>query len=317
MNLQQQANFDLQATIDHLDEHGYAIVENVLSPRQIEQLRECVDRLFEQERQTPFEPQDGPAMDGDDKVESFLANSYTITRQELARIMRRIRHTRAGLHGTTWPVAPQQVVKNFLHLPTLFDQDCSQRIWQLLFKAPQIDYLLEHPIILPLVHHVLGDDCILSDCSATSIGPHTEGGAWHVDVPLGQLPEPLPDFPLTTQNGWLLDDFTADNGATQLVPASHRTRKKPKWEEQTTGDTRPITIMAPVGSVVMWLSGTWHRSGPNVTDKPRRSILCYYSRSWIKPFTDYCTGMTSELAGRFSPTLRYMLGCGATAPMRR
>ena len=53
-----------------------------------------------------------------------------------------------------------------------------------------------------------------------------------------ELPEPLPDFPLTTQNIFLLDDFTTENGATQVVPGSHKTRKKPEWKENT--DAAPV-----------------------------------------------------------------------------
>ena len=55
------------------------------------------------------------------------------------------------------------------------------------------------------------------------------GGAWHVDAPLGQIAEPLPEFPLTLQNVWMLDDFTADNGATRVMPRSHKLRKSPPW----------------------------------------------------------------------------------------
>ena len=54
---------------------------------------------------------------------------------------------------------------------------------------------------------------MLSDVGGNSLGPGTPGGAWHVDAPLGQLPEPLPDFVLTTQNIWMVEDFTPDNGA--------------------------------------------------------------------------------------------------------
>ncbi len=307
----------MNSTLDRLHEDGYAVVENVLSSEQVDQLRDTVDRLFEQERQAPFEPDDGPPLEGDDAIEAFLAAGYTASAEELSRIMQRIRRSRARDHATPWPVPADQVLKNFLHMPTLFDDDRSQRIWQILFKAPEVAELIEHPAVLPLVRHVLGEDCVLSDCSATSIGPQTGGGAWHVDVPLGQLPEPLPDFPLTTQNVWLLDDFTEDNGATQLVPGSHHTRRKPKWDEELKGDADPISITAPAGSVAMWLSNTWHRSGPNLTDRPRRAILCYYGRSWVKPFTDYRTDMTPALARRFTPTARYLLGCGAAAPVRR
>ena len=69
---------------------------------------------------------------------------------------------------------------------------------------------------------MLEEDCVLSDISATSIGPNSGGsGAWHIDAPLTQMPEPLPEIPLAVQNAWIIDDFTVDNGATHVVPKSH------------------------------------------------------------------------------------------------
>ncbi len=41
-----------------------------------------------------------------------------------------------------------------------------------------------------------------------------------MDVPLGQLPEPLPDFPLTLQCVWMVDEFTHSNGASCVVPGA-------------------------------------------------------------------------------------------------
>jgi ectoine hydroxylase-related dioxygenase (phytanoyl-CoA dioxygenase family) len=206
------------------------------------------------------------------------------------------------------------VNKTFLHLPTLFDEDKSQRVWNLLNKGDVFAGLVEEPAVLQLVRGVLGADCVLSDCSATSIGPHTDGGAWHVDVPLGQLAEPLPDFPLTTQNVWMLDDFTADNGATRVVPSSHRTRRKPVWAARQ--EQEEVILTGPAGSVGLWLSNTWHRSGPNATDQPRRAILCYYCRSWVKPFADFRAGIAPEKVARFSPMLRYLLGFSASGLVR-
>ena len=182
-------------------------------------------------------------------------------------------------------------------------------------KAPDCGRLIEFPFLLELVRGVLGGDCVLADCSATSIGAYTEGGAWHVDVPLGQLPEPLPDFPLTLQNAWVLDEFTAENGATQVVEGSHLWRKKPRWEEGQ--QEEEVILEAPPGSLAVWLSNTWHRSGPNFTAGPRRAILCYYSRSWVKPFLNNAASMDPEVARNFSPELRYLLGFSAYAPRRR
>ena len=304
----------LESALTQLSQHGYAVIEGVLTKDEIQHYRGLAAELFERERREPFEPEDGPALPGDADIEVYLKESYRISEAEQARLMRRIRHTRAQNRGTPWPVSPSDVVKNFLHLPTLFDYDQSQRIWNLVNKAPGFGKLIEHPAVLSLARAILGDDCVLADCSATSIGAHTdEGGAWHVDVPLGQLPEPLPDFPLTIQNAWMLDAFTTRNGATQVVPESHRTRRKPEWGGQQEDGT---ILTGPAGSVAIWLSNTWHRSGPNATDNPRRAILCYYSRSWLKPFTDFTSCLDPAIAQTFSPGLRYLLGFSANAPVR-
>jgi ectoine hydroxylase-related dioxygenase (phytanoyl-CoA dioxygenase family) len=135
-----------------------------------------------------------------------------------------------------------------------------------------------------------------------------------VDAPAGQLPEPLPDFTLTLQNAWMLDDFTRENGATRIVPGSHKFRKKPEWGRQS--QQAEIILTAPAGSVAIWLSNTWHRAGPNSTDHHRRAILCYYCRSWVKPFCDFVASTPREKAQHFSPTLRYLLGFSANAVVR-
>ena len=298
----------------HLNEAGYVVIENALPDELLARLRSTVDHLLACERAAPSVPGDGPSHPNDHEFEAFFRDSYTVSEAEVTRLMQRIRHTRASQAGTPWPVEACRVNKCFLHLPTMFDNDRSQRVWNLLNKCDDSAALVEHSTVLPLVQRVLGFDCVLSDCSATSIGPQTGGGAWHVDAPLGQLPEPLPDFAITTQNAWLLDDFTADNGATRIVPGSHATRRKPGWVAGEMPDE--ITLTAPAGSVAVWLSNTWHRSGPNTTDQPRRAILSYYCRSWVAPFTDFCSNADPTMVNRFSPAVRYLMGYSAKAPTR-
>ena len=306
---------DLEGAIRHLDQQGYVVLEGVLDRKRLQRIQGEVDRLFEQERQRPFDPGDGPVGPDDDAIEAFISDNYTASSAEVARIMKRVRHTRALNGNTSWPVPPNQVMKLFFHLPLLFDQDRSQRIMNLPAKSDGALHLVEEPHILKLVRGVLGEDCVLSDLSATSIGAHaTEGGAWHVDVPLGQLSEPLPDFPLTVQNAWMLDDFTAENGATRVVSRSHKLRKKPAWSPEQ--EQEEVVLTAPAGSVALWLSNTWHRSGPNTTDRPRRAVLGYYSRSWVKPFSDYRTCFSKRKLAGLSPTLRYLLGFSANGIVR-
>ncbi len=311
-----EVGVDFEAALAHLNEHGYVVLKNVLPAEKVVALREAVDTLFAQEKENPFDPGDTASAPEDAEMEAYLAESYPVSEAELARLMRRVRHTRFLNHGTPWPVAPQDVLKLFLHLPTLFDQDRSQRIWNLPAKGDIFPELIENLTVLHLVRAVLGQDCVLSECSATSVGPHTEGGAWHQDVPLGQLPEPLPDFPLCTQNAFMLDHFTEENGATRLVPGSHKTRRKPGWQKHGDQQVNEIALTGGAGSLALWLSNTWHRHGPNSTDGPRRAVLSYYCRSWIKPFTDFRALIAPEQVSRYSPLARYLMGFSSNPPIR-
>ena len=303
-----------QEALEFLQAEGYVVVENVLAETELVALREQVAEVLDRERKTPPDP--GPATSrlADDDLRDYFVEHYSVSPAELERMLRFIRRTRSQQLDTPWPVPAGEVNKTFLHLPTRFDQDRSQRIWNLLGKAERVSALVEQQAVLAMVRSVLGADCLLSDCSATSIGAQTAGGSWHVDVPVGQLPEPLPEIPLTVQNAWMLDDFTTENGATRVVPGSHRSRRKPPWSSADLDGE--VILTAPAGSVAIWLSNTWHRSGPNRTDCPRRAILGYYCRSWIKPFHDFRRAIALERAALFSPTLRYLIGYSAGSLLR-
>lgn len=305
---------DLQALQHQLAEEGYAVIENVLGAGQLEQARERVASLMAAERADPF-PLDDERHEDDDDILAYYKRHYTVSDLEARRMVARVHQYRRDNENTRWPVPINKVSKNFLHLPTLFDDDKSQRVWNLLNKAPDMIPLIEHPVVLPMVRSVMGQDCNLHDFQATSIGPGTGGGAWHVDAPLGQIAEPLPEFPLTLQNVWMLDDFTADNGATRVMPRSHKLRKSPPWGSGPLDGE--VTLTAPAGSVAIWLSNTWHRSGPNHTGRERRAILCNYNVSWLRGFADFTSTLPPGVAATLSNEARYLLGYGARAPLTR
>ena len=219
---------DLESLKSQLAEEGYAVIENVLSADQLDEVRSFTQQLFDENLESPYDPGDGPAHPQDEEIEAYLRDMYpTVEPSELDRVMRINRYNRQRNADTPWPVPAEEISKNFLYLPDLFEGGNLQFVGNLPAKSPIYGPLIEHPTVLALTRSILGDDCVLSDTSATSLGPGTTGGAWHVDAPLGQFPEPLPEFPITTQNAWMIDDFTAENGATGIVPGSHKLRKKP------------------------------------------------------------------------------------------
>ena len=308
------SNLDLDAANNYLLEHGYLVVEDLLGRDELAEISAKVDEIFSREREAPYDPGDGPSGPDDEAMEAYMADSYKISEAEHGRLMRRIRYDRAQNLHTPWPVPPDQMNKSFLHVPTLFDHDRSQRIWNLPAKLMQCGRLMEDRSVLGLARSVLGEDCILSEIAATSIGPQTDGGAWHVDSPLTQMPEPLPDLPLAVQTAWMLDDFTPDNGASRVVPGSHLTKKKPSWGyDDVEGEIR---LTAPAGSMAFWLVQTWHRSGPNYTDGPRRAIIAQYHRSWVSTWSDFPRSIPEEVANEYSPTARYLMGWSSKPPRR-
>lgn len=305
---------DLQALQTQLAEEGYAVIENVLNAEQVAQARERVAQVMAQELAHPL-ALDNEQHEDDAEIVAYYKKHYTVSDAEAQRMVARIHQYRRDNADTRWPVPINKVSKNFLHLPTLFDNDQSQRVWNLISKAPDLIPLIEHPVVLPMVRHMMGADCNLHDFQSTSIGPNTGGGSWHVDAPLGQIAEPLPEFPLTLQNVWMLDDFTADNGATRVMPRSHKLRKSPPWgSDPLEGE---VTLTAPAGSVAIWLSNTWHRSGQNSTNAQRRAILCNYNVSWLRMFTDFTSTLPAEVVPTLSNDARYLLGFGARAPLNR
>ncbi len=314
MTTSQQSRLDLTEIAQRLRGEGYIVLEGLLNSSELEEWRGIINKLMAQERETPFAPGDGPTLSGDEEIESYLAESYAISPPELARLMQRIRHSRAENHDTPWPVGPREINKTFMHIPNLFDHDCSQYVRNLPAKTELTDRLVEHPVVLGLAHRLLGPDCVLGDVTATSIGPGTPGGSWHLDNPLTQMPEPLPDFPLGFQVAWMIDPFTTENGATRIVPRSHLTRRKPSWKRG--GRSEEMALSGSAGAAAIWLASTWHRVGPNSTDQPRRAIISFYQRSWIKPFSDYRSSISPERARCMSSGARYLYGFSANGLRR-
>lgn len=117
-----------------------------------------------------------------------------------------------------------------------------------------------------------------------------QGGSlqWHQDHPYWPLAQP------NAVTAWVaLDDVTVENGAMKMVAGSHLTGETlpaafgtgtTYLEDLRPPTVRPIedpeaagheitTIDLGVGEVSFHHSLTWHASGPNVSDRPRRSIV--------------------------------------------
>ena len=119
------------------------------------------------------------------------------------------------------------------------------------------------------------------------------------------------DMPLMAQLLVMLDDFTAENGATYLLGGSHRLAEKPSDEVFFRDAIRTI---APAGSIVVFNSNLWHAAGPNQSTGQRRALTIAFTKPFIKPQLDYPRALGYERAEALSPVLRQVLGYNARVP---
>ena len=308
------SNTDHTATIcELLNRDGYVVVENVISTKRIRELRERIEERLGAERENPSDP--GESVVTGDQANEVDFTLWQTRDEEEALLRRRIRHRQAEEFDTPWPVSANDVCINFIHVPTSFDNGRSRRVFNVINKDPEFGELAEHPMILEAMQSELGSDLILLDASINQVGAQTKTpGGWHIDSPLTQIAEPLPNLTLSIQTAWMLDDFHADNGATHVATGSNHTLRKPPPGQEPLDNE--LVLEGEAGSVAIWLSQTWHRHGANATDDHRTGFIVQYGRSWVKPFVDMRTPMDAQQAAALSPRMRYMLGCNANAPVR-
>jgi ectoine hydroxylase-related dioxygenase (phytanoyl-CoA dioxygenase family) len=117
------------------------------------------------------------------------------------------------------------------------------------------------------------------------------------------------DFPLVGFI-FMVDAFTADNGATRLVPGTHKWRRTPEDSMQdTTADYGGQELAcAPAGSLLIFNASTWHGHTANRTDHPRRSLQGAFVPLTGQAETDFTARMTAATRKRLGPAAQFVLG---------
>ncbi|PYV40308.1 MAG: hypothetical protein DMG06_20630 [Acidobacteria bacterium] len=103
--------------------------------------------------------------------------------------------------------------------------------------------------------------------------------------------------------------FTPNNGATRLVPGTHRLVTPPpkKMAAPASGHPDQTLIVAKAGSALVFNGHLWHSGTRNETNRPRRVLQCQFvARDLIPP-----THRGPNLPERLGQAARYILGGGA------
>ena len=187
----------------------------------------------------------------------------------------------------------------------LYLDNRSQRVWNLVNKGKVFADMIQHPLVLEFQEYLLGKNCTLSSFTVNLIGSGSPVSELHIDYPLSSLPTPHPSFALCANSVYLLDDFSLENGATRLVPGSHKRGYGPSSRE-TYDDI--IQVTGKKGDIIIVHGHIWHSSGENRTDQDRVALLGFFCRSFMKPQQDHLRLIAPEIIEDASPTLKRLLG---------
>jgi ectoine hydroxylase-related dioxygenase (phytanoyl-CoA dioxygenase family) len=180
----------------------------------------------------------------------------------------------------------------------------NQRLWALLNRGDEFVGLATHPLALAIVRSRLGQDILLSNLSANITGPggDREIGRLHTDQ--GFLPEPWP-YQLATNVAYFLDDFTEENGATLIVPGSHKLLVVP---DRGLAPTTPARLTGTAGSIAVWDGRLHHATGLNRTaNQRRRAVFATYYLPFMRTQENWSRSLDPRLLDRH-PELAALTG---------
>lgn len=182
----------------------------------------------------------------------------------------------------------------------------TRRTGGLLSKCPTSAAMVAHPVVLEVVDRVLWPKKTTFQLHLTqsiAIGPDSPAQMLHRDHWCFDF-FPFPrDVDVEVSTIWALTDFTEVNGATRVVPDSHRT---PDDAVYSPADTLPAEM--PRGSVVLYLGSTVHGGGANLSDEVRIGVNVDYVLGWLRQEENqYLTYSLDEVRG-FPERVQRLLG---------
>jgi ectoine hydroxylase-related dioxygenase (phytanoyl-CoA dioxygenase family) len=267
----------------------------------------------------------------DRDVEAMRANGYVVVEDFLST---------AELGALRAALAPHLAREQFGRNP--FEGLRTQRVYTLPALGRVFADLIEHPRVLAICDAFLAPNYLLTAAQAICIHPGEAPQAVHYDD--GFYPFPRPRAPISLATIVAIDAFTAENGATEVIPGSHAwgddgprgivsavdfdqqttygrgvadaenvlMRAGPSRRAETDDRLRPVVM--PAGSVVVFLGTLWHRGGANRSTAPRLALSMQYCEPWARQQENYTLGVPRDVARGLSDRVQELLGYNIHPP---
>lgn len=187
-----------------------------------------------------------------------------------------------------------------------FEGHDSERVYALLAKHPDFSLIVEHPQIMPILEAMLEPDFLLSANLAINCHAGETPQPFHRDNDGGTNGDATRCHGISTI--WNIDEFTETNGATELIPGSHRVADLEPDEKDI------VKAIMPAGSVLVFSGSLYHRGGANNSNEPRLAITPQYCQPWLRQLENMVLSVPPEKAVLLSERVQAMLGYSVRAP---
>ena len=199
-------------------------------------------------------------------------------------------------------LAPHIEAVAYGHVPFLGFR--TKRLGGLLAKSAAVRELALHPTTQALADRLLLPHCAryqLNFSGIMHLAPGAEAQSLHRDGSVYPLMHPHPPTIMPTM--WALTDFSAENGATRIIPGSHR------WEQ----DRMPcqdeiVAAEMPAGSVLIYTCGVLHGGGDNRSDDVRTGLALQYALGWLRQEENQYIVNPPEIAREYPEELQRLIG---------
>jgi ectoine hydroxylase-related dioxygenase (phytanoyl-CoA dioxygenase family) len=205
-----------------------------------------------------------------------------------------------------------------------FEGHATERIYTLVARDPVFREVIEDDRVMALCAAFLEPNYLLTGSLAISIHPGETPQPWHNDDAFYPIPRPRPMVSLSTIVA--VDDFTAENGGTEVIPGSHLWSDAEIGGDYRDGDResdpdfaarmadRSVPIEMPAGTCVVFAGNLLHRGGANRSPAPRRAFSMQYCQPWARTQENYFLAVPPEQARAMSPRIQSLLGYSIHRP---
>ena len=204
----------------------------------------------------------------------------------------------------------------------------SNRVYALLAKEPVFGDMVTHPLPLAFAEADLGASCLLSALLAINLHPGESTQPWHNDDGHIAIPLPRPSYGVSAF--WALDDLTDTNGATKILPGSHRWSGEEIAGKISSADFRTILdrdedddpaahpgarkVTMPAGSLMLAKGTLWHRGGANRSARTRLIVTPQYCPGWVRQLENMMAAVPPAQAATLPERARELLGYSIHPP---